>query len=56
MRILTLLLLAALCLPAVAQTALEEGSRLAELPAPHTLSGLSGPNGLVLVVFRSADW
>lgn len=56
MRTLAHLLLALLLCPvALAQTPLGEGSALPELPG-QDVSALAGRKGLVLVVFRSADW
>lgn len=50
-----LLLLLLLLTPAALAQTLSEGSPLPRLPGPD-FSQLAGPKGLVLVVFRSADW
>lgn len=56
MRLLTrLLLFLLLTAPVLGQSTLEQGSKLPTLPEVD-FRQLAGPKGLVLVVFRSADW
>ena len=42
--------------PAVGTPAPDIGTRLDQAGKPHQLLDLMGPNGLVLLFFRSADW
>ena len=42
--------------PAVGITAPDIGKPLDQASMPHTLAGLAGKNGTVLLFFRSADW
>lgn len=53
--LMILLVLAVLQVPCLGQE-LRPGSLIPPLPGAASPEQLSGPQGLVLVVFRSADW